>query len=196
MRTLFILLLSTSAAFAQLNISNPFYVAGVLKPASGGGPCNVAKDTENTPDVYQQSFNRYFASMFRAGSSYNLCLVELSLQRNASEDADFQVTIRADSSGSPSGTVLATSETVANASVSSSAFTWVSFSFASPPALTSGSDYWLVITRTDAADGLQVYWEDDVSATVESMKEAANATPTTWTVVSSGAAGMFRTFSQ
>lgn len=37
MRTLFLLLLSASAAFAQLNISNPFYVAGVLKPSSGVG---------------------------------------------------------------------------------------------------------------------------------------------------------------
>lgn len=36
MKTLLIFLLSSCSVFAQLNISNPFYVAGVLKPASGG----------------------------------------------------------------------------------------------------------------------------------------------------------------
>jgi hypothetical protein len=34
MKTLLILLLSTCLAFAQLNISNPFYVAPILKPAA------------------------------------------------------------------------------------------------------------------------------------------------------------------
>ena len=37
MKTLFIFLLSTCSLVAQLNISNPFYVAGVLKPTAAGG---------------------------------------------------------------------------------------------------------------------------------------------------------------
>lgn len=132
--------------------------------------------------------------MFQPSASYLLCKVELSIAKNASEDADLLVTIRTNNAGSPSTTVLATSATVPNATITED-FTFVSFTFASPPALTSGTDYWIVMTRADAADGLQIYWEDDASATVENMKEAANATPTTWVVLSASSAGVYRAYS-
>lgn len=48
MRTLLLLLLSASAAFAQLNISSPFYVAGVLKPSSGYAATSTRFTTDDS----------------------------------------------------------------------------------------------------------------------------------------------------
>lgn len=193
MRTLLVLLFSTLLLPAQLNVSNSRFTAAVLKPAAAGGGCSTQQDAEESEDSFQASFLRYFATKFRAGANYNLCRVDLSIARNVSEDADFLVTIRTDSSG-PTTTVVGTSSTVPNATVTED-FAWVRFDFPSPPSLTSGTDYWIVITRADAADGLQVYWNEDTTGTaVEGIQEAAAATPTTWNSISTTSVGMFRTF--
>lgn len=49
----FVLFLTTLAASAQLNISNPFYVAGVLKPAAsgGGGPVTLSDNFTGDGDI-------------------------------------------------------------------------------------------------------------------------------------------------
>lgn len=162
-------------------------------PATGGS-CDTLRDAEDTVSSFNASFLRYFASMFRAGANYNCCRVDVSIARAASMNQDVLMTLRANNAGDPAAGVLGTSDTIPNATIEED-FTFVTFTFASPVSLSSGTDYWIVLTRANASDGLQLYWEDDNGATVTALKEAANATPTTWNTVTLASTGVFRTFS-
>lgn len=93
-----------------------------------------------------------FAQSFSAPSSASLVKVSIYIKK-VGNPADRTIRIVADSFGSPSQTSLA------NATFSSGLVTsnygWIDVIFSSPPALTSGNTYWIVL---DASQDKNKYW--------------------------------------
>jgi len=86
-----------------------------------------------------------------------------AISKNGSPVDNVYVTLEADSKGSPSGTPLATSQSVNGANLATGAAN-IEFIFATPYALTASTDYWLVLQRDDALSGSNYYKVRDNAA--------------------------------
>ncbi len=90
---------------------------------------------------------------FTTTSSYSTTTVDLYLAKSGSPVDNLTLEIL---SSSMTGTVLGTSATVGGASVSTSN-SWIRFTFASPVTLSSGTTYYLRLTRSGANDVSNYY---------------------------------------
>lgn len=99
-------------------------------------------------DIFAAAAVTAAAQTFVASSSFQPVQVKLNLQKVGAPTDNLYVEIR---DGSPSGTLLATSNNVAATGISTSQAD-VAFTFASPPSLASGSTYAIVLRRTGSVD--------------------------------------------
>jgi hypothetical protein len=120
---------------------------------------------ENVGDYFQGAPNNSVylgdkqAQSFLTTSTYSASGVVLNLIQNGTPSDNWFVTIEADSSGSPSGTPLATSQNINASTDVAGANKNVLFTFASPPSLTNATTYWIVLNRSGATDGTnQLRW--------------------------------------
>lgn len=160
--SILILLLAT-ACIGQLNVSNPAFVAAILKPAAGGVSCTTARDTwaDTTSGTFPfgASSARQLAATgpFTAAASATICRIDIPLYKVGSPTFTMTAVIYTDSGGTQPGTQVGTASGTVDASTlgTSEPGTWVSFTGASC-AITSGTAYWVVVT-TSAQDG-EVDW--------------------------------------
>jgi hypothetical protein len=105
----------------------------------------------------------WFGAKFTAGASGRLSRVDLNFKNDASGTGAVIVQIQSDSSGSPSGTVLASSSIPAATPAGSYAYATVRFIEA--PEVASGTAYWIVCYLQD--DGTNNYkWSSTTNATL------------------------------
>lgn len=103
-----------------------------------------------------------FGAKFSAGSNGRLSKVALNLRNTASGTGAIIVQIQSDSSGSPSGTVLASSSVPAASPTGSLAY--IDVRFIEAPTVVSGTSYWIICYVQD--DGTNDYkWSSTTNAT-------------------------------
>jgi hypothetical protein len=132
--------------------------------ASSGATGWSARGTFEVPDldvcqIARNTFTNVAAatSTVRAGqsftttSAFSLAAVRIVISRTLSPADNWSLDIYADSASAPTGASLATSDVIAGADISATAH-WHEFVFASPPSLSSGTKYWIVLKRSGAVD--------------------------------------------
>jgi hypothetical protein len=135
----------------------------------GGGSGNTGWNARSTfllnqPDQQQRSHsgavqpvgnataNTRVAQSFTAGSSYSLAAVLLYVYKTGAPTDNWYVEIQSDSSNTPSGSVLATSQNLSGEYTFADLGHLVRYDFASPPSLTNGTKYWIVYQRSTAVN--------------------------------------------
>ena len=115
-------------------------------------------------------------------STIKLENVGLILRKQAAPTDDFYAEIQTDSGGSPSGTVVTngTSSVIGGASLTTN-YGPVKFTWATPPALASGTTYWIVFRRSTANDAVNYYQVLDAGGATYASGEAKTYTASTLT---------------
>lgn len=202
MRTLRLLLFVLFAAFcspasAQLNIGNPFYVAGVLKPAAaGGGGCTTGRDSNmvaTSSSILSDDGNLYMAQKFTAGASTTICAAMLRMSEAGTATGTMTVSVYSDSANTP-GTLIDESDTL-GATTPGATEGDVNFTSGLSAAITSGTAYWVVLKHLDGVtfDGNGVRWF--YSTTTGSSRSMVSDNGTTWSEVSPNNPFKFQLFS-
>jgi len=106
---------------------------------------SLSSTTENRIDLA----NDRSAQSFFSGIILVLDAIDLYLFKVGSPSDSVVVEIQSDSSGSPSGTVLASASLTGAAIIDSTRNT---FTFASPPTLSASTTYWVVVRRSGGDD--------------------------------------------
>lgn len=113
-------------------------------------------DWEEPGDVITVQVRGYrLAQSFVAPSGFNLDRVAVKVRRAGEPSDDITITLRADSSGAPSGSTLATA-TLAGEDIKTKT-RWEWFQFATPIALTASATYWIVVERSGSVDAEDYY---------------------------------------
>jgi len=123
------------------------------------------------------------AQSFKAGTSSTLAKVSVYIKR-ASNPGDRTVRILTDSSGSPSKTSLA-SATLHDELVSTS-YGWIDIVFLSPPDLTQGTTYWLMIDASRDSDDYWLWGKDQDQGYADGQAKYSqdwNAQKPIWTTI-------------
>jgi len=103
-----------------------------------------SQTTQDTYGLLRDGTTVKLAQSFQPGTTGLLEMVDLGLLKLNSPTGRVWVTVEADTSGSPSGTPLATSDKL-DVSQIAPALQWVRFPFRAPVSLTSGTTYHLVL---------------------------------------------------
>jgi len=95
-------------------------------------------------------------------SAVTIASVDVWLRKVGSPSDNITIEIQTETSGSPSGTAVTngTSGTLAGTGLTTNRFIRYTLTFATPPSLSSGTNYWVVIKRSGAADGSNYYQVD------------------------------------
>ena len=96
--------------------------------------------------------NRYYGCSCKLRSTAALSTFDTFVGALGTPVDDLEVALQADSSGAPSGSDLAVSGAV-NVTTSQ----WYTFTFSSPPTLTAGTTYWIVVRRTGSLSDANYY---------------------------------------
>ena len=142
-----------------------------------GSAVEQEQTTQNSSIIVGTTSSYKVAQIFQAASTYSLNQVQCYMYRNNTSSTDnVYLTIHATSaSGSdyvPTGSALATSANVGGSTIPSGSDTWVSFTFSSPPTLTSGTSYAIVMHRSGSADDSNFYRWDSNNSSVDNMNVA------------------------
>ena len=148
---------------AQMNISRAPFVAGLLKPAAGGGSCATASftSTNSSADTIPPAAAGYLwsANEWTASESATICAGALYLRRTGSPTGTIQLAIY-DNTGAttkPGALIGTASGTVAVGTVGTT-FALVSFTGMSA-SVTSGTNYYTVMKLSvDGTAGNQIEW--------------------------------------
>ncbi len=101
-------------------------------------------------NIGNASSSTQVAQSFTPSSSVSIAQAGVYCAKIGSPTDNIVAEIRSDSSGVPSSTVLATSDSVASADISGNAY--VHFTFSSPASLSASTKYWLVLKRSGSVD--------------------------------------------
>lgn len=137
--------------------------AAILSPSVSFADC-TASTTVATPAAanwgYQTTNQHWFGQSFSAACSGTLSSILLYAGHVGTVSDHTYITLEADSAGSPSGTPLATSANLdPSATVAGASGPWAAstYTFSSPPSLSSGATYWIVTHRTGSDDTSAYY---------------------------------------
>ena len=150
-----VLLALVPLAIAQQSALAPRVLS--FRQQAAAASCSTLKDsyTDTTGhsdlNIASVDGTQYRASKFTAGSSYSVCKIEFLLMKDgsgATPTGDVKAYVWSDSSG-PS-TILATSDIVDASSLpAKGSSNYVAFTFASPASLSSGTVYWVGLSKTN-----------------------------------------------
>ena len=165
-----------------------------LDPPAKVGPLEAAYYGADNVDVFTLNVGDAAASArraqgFKLTATTRVLRAGLWLKKIGMPLDNLTVEIRTDSGGLPSGTVVpnGTSNTVAASSLSSSDFKLITFTFATPPQLTGGTQYHLVLKRSGTLDGFSYYvWGADQSSPsyADGAGSVYNSGTSTWAATS------------
>lgn len=169
-------------------------VTGSSMAVSGG--CNGSTIQEYTSGngyatmFYYSGYYWYYGT-FTAADTTPICTIEAEIYKVGSPTGNITAYIYAVSSGAPTGSALATSSTVVDASTlpSSSGGTYASWSIAFTP--TASTHYAIVLYKPSNSNTNYVRWGVNVTISGEAIGYSGNGT--SWTVEDSSASVNFRT---
>lgn len=121
---------------------------GDVENTLGAATTDQSQPTGSTAQIFDNAI--WLTQTFTAGQTGFLTRVSLSLRRANNTNGQVTVEIRNTVAGAPGGTVLATRSRPATALSTSQ--TNVNFNFASPPEVSSGTTYAIVIYRSGAGN--------------------------------------------
>ncbi|MEK7076791.1 MAG: choice-of-anchor R domain-containing protein, partial [Patescibacteria group bacterium] len=131
---------------------------------AGGIPANPAVEwtTHDTDHVFATaSTNRDITQSFTATAGGALSKMSVYLAKAGSPSSNLTVRITTDNGGKPNSSDIANT-TIAPSQVGASA-SWIDVSFSSPPTLTNGTKYWIVLDYgTNSASNYWI-WRKDTS---------------------------------
>ncbi|MFA6458305.1 MAG: LamG-like jellyroll fold domain-containing protein [Patescibacteria group bacterium] len=137
---------------------------GALKsqvlPAKNYAPTN--RDTD-----FATNTNAALAQEFRLAADGAIPAVGLWLRKVGAPSGDIALSIQTDAAGLPSGTTVANGAAVSFAvdALSTRDYEWVNFNFATPPSLTAGTAYHLVLESAFPSSASNyIVWAADASA--------------------------------
>jgi hypothetical protein len=134
----------------------------------------------SSPDVGKSSSQRDYAQSFVPSASDALAKISLQIRRTSSSPSNATVYIVADNAGSPSTTQLA-SGTLAASAVGTS-YAWVDVLMTTPPLLTAGTTYWIVINATQNSSKYWTWCRDNGSGYASgASKYSSNWSGGSWT---------------
>lgn len=138
-------------------------------PAEAGGCNDTTKDESPGGDLSDgwigDTDQLYIAGSFAAGSSYLVCEVDLRVYRDGTCSRTLAAQIYAcdaggEETGKPTGAALATSDEIDISGLGGSYIT-LTFTFASPLSLTSGTRYWIAARLSGTCGGNNIAIESD-----------------------------------
>lgn len=143
--------------------SYPWSLVGTVG-APAGGEVLQQSDTElyEVNSIMGGDFADWYAATFVTGASgYSLTKVELYMRCNASSAQVARVYIYTDNTGVP-GTLVpngTSNDLTANGGVLTSSYSYVPFTFSSPPVLSSGTTYWIIVynVTNNHSYGMNIY---------------------------------------
>jgi len=118
-----------------------------------------------------------------SSTSGNLSQVSFYLKRTNTEPTDGMIYVTEDNgSGSPMTSAISGGSTQLIAENIGTSYSWVSYSFATPPLLTAGSTYWIVIDAPSSSSATKYYSVGRSAANSDISKYSApNWTSPSWT---------------
>ena len=126
-----------------------------------GGGTNYSTGTSTTIKRAQQ---------FSPSSNGNLSVVKVKIAKTNSPTDTIQCDIYSDNSNLPNIS-LASADSTIDASSLTTTSTYYSFTFTNGPSITSGTNYWIVLTRTGSVDATNYYtWRGSSSLTYNLVK--------------------------
>lgn len=147
-----------------------------LLSASSKAVSQEESDTQIGTHPYEPTLQK-IAQQFEAPATTTYTHLELALsaERAGGEPGNYRVTIQTDSgSNTPSGTIVADSTVNSSTFIDNAVgiwprrryllpsfpeFLWVTFGFARPINLTSGTKYWIVVELTNPSWTSGIYWK-------------------------------------
>jgi hypothetical protein len=123
------------------------------------------QESVNTADALRAaSGNQRLAQGFQLSTAGRVLTFEATMAKTGTAPGSVYVTIESDSSGSPSGTVLQTSNSVAFNAISDSTTTYTRFTFSSPVELSASTQYHIVMYGTYPVDASNfAHWRGTTS---------------------------------
>jgi hypothetical protein len=167
----------------------PFYRFRLhFKGISGSpDPSNTSTELKDVDQALgDNSARTKLAQSFIVDNDDTLHGVLLYLQKVSTPTDNITITIEADDTNKPDGIPLASSSAQAGAMIET-AYGWRYFTFSSPPSLTAGVKYWLVVQRSGAVDAAKYYqFGADASSPTYTNGEAKTWNGTdTWSALNS-----------
>lgn len=145
------------------------------------------KDSYNTNDDSARSIygSNWEAQTFTPASSYSIGSVKLKLYKSGNPGT-FTVSIRATSSGEPTGNDLASGTTDADTLTTDSSGEWREITFGSSYSLNNGTQYAIVCRATSGNSSNRTYWRGDSSSPTYSggTLVISSNSGSSWTVAS------------
>jgi len=167
-------------------------------PAAAGGCNDTTKDTSpggSLGDQWIGETDIYLAGSFAAGSTYSICEVDLRVKRDGTCARTMSAQIYAcdaggETTGKPTGAALATSGAIDISGLGLSYVT-LTFTFASPLAVNSGTRYWIAAKLSGSCGGNNIAIEYDGNGAETGIYSSADAS--TWSTASTWATLTFET---
>jgi len=156
---------------------------GLLLHKAKSAPVDQSQtaQTTNSPLRFGATTNVKEGQSFKPGTTGPLDAVDILMFRAGNPAGRVWLTIEADSSGSPSGTPLATSDKL-DANAFSTSSQWVQFIFRSPATLTSGTTYYIVLQGDYTTSAVNyVSWHYSAGGSVYANGQFYGYDGTTWT---------------
>lgn len=157
-------------------------------------------DIDQSANDGDQTFNnsandQQVAQGFQTVTSGKISFVEINLYAVGTVSGNLWVEIQSDNSGSPSGTVLATSNKINAVRVTTTGVQTVRFIFTSPYSATAGTQYHLVY-RTDQANSGTNYFQVRKKATTNPLGSGTfkKYDGTTWSEIAVNTDAMFAVY--
>ncbi|MGB4594514.1 MAG: choice-of-anchor R domain-containing protein [Anaerolineaceae bacterium] len=143
--------------------------------------------------IGEAAANQRLAQSFKLEVTQDVSFIKLRLRKEGYPTDSLMVSIQSDSSGAPSGTLLA-SATLSPTSVSAEGYAWCQVSFAALPTLTAGVNYWLVMHRSGALNPNAYYSAgvDESASYANGVLKVYNSTSGLWSLRSPVADLLFK----
>jgi Tfp pilus assembly protein PilX len=172
--------------YSNGNITGSGLITGDATVAGGGSPTLDQQCTTNSSAFnFNTTAKRDVAQRFTSTLSATVTRVSVFLKKTGSP-SNITVRIVTDNNGSPSRTVVGGTGTISSSSITTT-FGWINATFSTPPALTSGTNYWLVLDTSSSATNYYS-WAQDVndSCANGTAKYSTdwNQNPPTWVAIS------------
>ncbi len=144
--------------------------------------CTITANVVTTYTDTLAASSLYISNKFSPSENSSVCQIDLNISKHASETSNFIVEIRSDNAGLPSETILATSNTVPSANVTTS-LEYVAFVFDTPYSVNSGTVYHFVLRKTGTTTGYNLGLGSGNSAS-EYVGSSTTGLTGSWTQVS------------
>jgi Tfp pilus assembly protein PilX len=170
--------------YSNGNVSGSGNITGDVTVAGGGSAVLDQQCATNSGSYdFNTTAKRDVAQKFTPTVSTQLTRVSVYIKKTGSP-SNITVRVVTDNNGSPSTTVVGGTGTIASSSVTGS-YGWIDATFSSNPALTSGTNYWLLLDTSSSTTNYYS-WATDSNDTCSNgtSKSTSNWSSPSWAAIS------------